>query len=151
MKIRELSPVVVVTLLVTVVWTCGYAVGAEWWPFAVAIGYAVGIPVAAVYDDRWTAGHTDSDDRAGTEETGERATRHDETTADATDESPSGALDALRERYARGDLTDDQFERKLERLLETETLENASEYRERARREREREQGREREREREHE
>lgn len=34
------------------------------------------------------------------------------------------ALETLRDRYARGELTDEQFERKLERLLETETLED---------------------------
>lgn len=35
-----------------------------------------------------------------------------------------GAHETLRERYARGELTDEQFERKLERLLETETIED---------------------------
>ena len=35
------------------------------------------------------------------------------------------ALDRLRDRYARGDLSDEQFERKLETLLETETPEDA--------------------------
>ncbi len=34
-------------------------------------------------------------------------------------------LERLRERYAAGDLTDEQFERKLERLLDTESLEDA--------------------------
>ncbi len=38
------------------------------------------------------------------------------------DEPP---LERLRGRYAAGDLTDEQFERKLERLLDTETLEDA--------------------------
>lgn len=35
------------------------------------------------------------------------------------------ALQRLRRRYADGELTDEQFEKKLERLLETETLEAA--------------------------
>ncbi|MFP8958420.1 SHOCT domain-containing protein [Natrialbaceae archaeon A-CW3] len=35
--------------------------------------------------------------------------------------------DLLRERYARGELSEEQFERKLERLLETETLEASRE------------------------
>jgi hypothetical protein len=43
------------------------------------------------------------------------------------EESASDALETLRDRYARGELTDDQFERKLERLLETETLEDVEE------------------------
>ncbi|ADJ15202.1 SHOCT domain-containing protein [Halalkalicoccus jeotgali] len=39
------------------------------------------------------------------------------------------ALQTLRYRYAQGDLTDEQFERKLERLLETDTIENAEDRR----------------------
>lgn len=39
------------------------------------------------------------------------------------------SLATLRERYARGDLTDDQFERKLDALLNTETREDATEWR----------------------
>lgn len=39
------------------------------------------------------------------------------------------SLATLRERYATGDLTDDQFERKLDVLLNTDTRENAAEWR----------------------
>jgi uncharacterized membrane protein len=39
---------------------------------------------------------------------------------DATSEDP---VEALRERYARGELTEAEFEQKLERLLETEGME----------------------------
>jgi hypothetical protein len=49
--------------------------------------------------------------------------------------STQDALSTLRERYANGDLTDEQFERKLDRLLKTETPENATEWRERTMRE----------------
>jgi hypothetical protein len=52
-----------------------------------------------------------------------------------TEESTTDALSTLRERYASGDLTDEQFERKLDRLLETETPEDATEWRERTTRE----------------
>lgn len=38
-------------------------------------------------------------------------------------------LSILRERYARGELTDGQFEQKLDRLLETDTRERATEWR----------------------
>lgn len=37
------------------------------------------------------------------------------------------ALDELRQRYARGELTDTEFEHRLERLLETESLADARE------------------------
>lgn len=40
-------------------------------------------------------------------------------------------LTSLRDQYARGDLTDEEFERKLDGLLETESPENAAEWRER--------------------
>lgn len=56
-----------------------------------------------------------------TPETGERETR------DAP-ESKQNALDTLRDRYARGDLSDEEGERKVERLLETETPESAREH-----------------------
>ncbi|WP_128476644.1 SHOCT domain-containing protein [Halorussus pelagicus] len=42
-----------------------------------------------------------------------------------------GPVDELRKRYARGELTDEEFERQLERLLETEDVE-ATRTRERA-------------------
>lgn len=51
------------------------------------------------------------------------------------EESTTDALSTLRERYASGDLTDAQFEQKLDRLLETETPEDAVEWRERTMRE----------------
>lgn len=43
-------------------------------------------------------------------------------------DSPDEALKALRTRYARGELTDEAFETRLERLLETETVAHASNW-----------------------
>lgn len=50
---------------------------------------------------------------------------------EAADQSSRDAdsLATLRERYARGELTEAQFERKLDVLLNTETRENAAEWR----------------------
>lgn len=39
------------------------------------------------------------------------------------DEAKQSALSTLKHRYARGNLTDKEFEHKLERLLETKTIE----------------------------
>lgn len=47
--------------------------------------------------------------------------------AGAGQASQQDALETLRDRYARGELTEEQFERKVERLLETETVEDARE------------------------
>ena len=47
-------------------------------------------------------------------------------------ESKQDALDTLRTRYARGELTEAEFERKVEALLETETPESARKRAERA-------------------
>lgn len=44
------------------------------------------------------------------------------------DSDPEAALLRLRERYAAGELTDDEFEARLERLLETETIESARDH-----------------------
>jgi len=64
----------------------------------------------------------------------------DETDESSSDDGPQGALDELRSRYARGEMTEAEFESRLERLLETETVGNARESLERGRvRDRERE------------
>lgn len=49
-----------------------------------------------------------------------------------TDEE-NDALQTLRDQYARGELSDEQFEHKLERLLETETIEDVKGQKRRAR------------------
>ncbi|MFC7176541.1 SHOCT domain-containing protein [Halosegnis marinus] len=54
-------------------------------------------------------------------------------------EEGEDALDALKRRYADGDLSDEEFERRLERLLETENREDAAAYIERRERDAERE------------
>jgi len=123
----------IVSMLVTGIWMFGLFTGQEWWLPALIVGYAVFIPLTATLlgdeDEReaWTGELTDS---SPTETTTE------EPEPERTDET---ALEALRRRYAEGELTDEQFERKLDRLLETETLEDVEEHRERASQERERE------------
>lgn len=48
----------------------------------------------------------------------------------AAEEDP---LTILRERYARGEITQEEFERRLDDLLETETLEQAAQHHEKTR------------------
>ena len=84
------------------------------------IGFAVVVPLVSLLRGR--------DDDAGPD--GSRRDGRDDTerVADAgAEEDVDSALDRLRDRYARGDLSEAQFERKLEALLETETPEDARE------------------------
>lgn len=104
--------------------------GYEWFWVVFVVGFAVVVPIAKLLAEEFGVG----------EESGRAAERPRSGDADSVrSESKQDALDALRERYARGDLSDEQFERKVEKLLETETPESAREYTERARAERERE------------
>jgi len=120
------SPTALVTLLVTVIWVLGYAIGADWWPLAIAVGYAVGIPIASVYLEGDQSSSEESEPASD-----ESASQTTTAGADATPTeaaSTASALETLRERYAAGDLSETQFEAKLEQLLETETVEDASAY-----------------------
>ena len=60
-------------------------------------------------------------------ESPEDETAQDETDAPNATEPTVDPVDHLRERYARGELTDSEFERRLDRLLETESLSANSE------------------------
>jgi uncharacterized membrane protein len=82
-----------------------------WWTVAGA-AFTLGIAGAIVIDVLWP-----DDFEMGAD--AERAA-----SADA-DDSVTDALDTLRNRYARGELDDEQFEAKLEALLETEVPEDA--------------------------
>jgi hypothetical protein len=94
-----------------------------------AIGYAVVVPLTALLRGRVADGGTDRPrDRPGDAERADTRSV-DEAGADDVD----AALDRLRDRYARGDLSEAQFERKLEALLETETPEDARERLDRTR------------------
>jgi len=107
----------IVSTLVTGIWLAALFLSFEWWLPFMLFGYIVIVPITAMlFED-------DEDDESVTE----RARTDDATRSrDATPtESNEDALQTLRDRYANGELTDEQFERKLERLLETETLEDA--------------------------
>lgn len=101
-------------------------VGPFWAIFA--IGFAVIVPLVAVLEDRLR----DRSEDARTEPDGPPSE-----TRRSDGEPVDAALDRLRDRYARGDLSDEQFESKLEALLETDTPEAARDRLDRRRRERE--------------
>ena len=65
----------------------------------------------------------EDDAESDVEPTGEQVTERSE---------GRDVLETLCARYARGELTDEQFKRKLERLLETETIEDVEDARRRA-------------------
>jgi uncharacterized membrane protein len=88
--------------------------GIDWFWMIFALGFAVLVPLVKVVSDGF--GTDDDGDETGRAES-------DRTTP----ESKQNALDALRDRYARGELSEAEFEQKVETLLETETLEGARE------------------------
>jgi uncharacterized membrane protein len=128
----------ITSTVVTGVWLVALFTHQGWWLAALLFGYIVVVPVVSMLfgdDEDWEE-HADEeradehweDARPG----GGRTT--DESSSDPPATDNRDALETLRDRYARGELTDDQFERKVERLLDTESLETAEErYRERER------------------
>jgi len=109
----------VASTIVTGLWLAALLSGQDWWLAALLFGYVVVVPLVALLfgdeedrDEWWDDWWSDEDERA------------DEPSEERLDSDGQEALDVLRQRYAEGDLTDEQFERKLDRLLEVETLED---------------------------
>jgi uncharacterized membrane protein len=137
----------IASTVVTGVWLAALFLDVEWWLPLMLFGYVVVVPVVSMLFD-------EEEELDGATE---RAPERDRTERDRTkrdtgrdpdsnrgqgsnrnrDPTAAGgnadAIDRLRSRYAEGDLTDEQFERKLDRLLETETPEDAAEWRKRER------------------
>jgi hypothetical protein len=95
----------------------------NWWLIFV-VGWLVLTPLSAILFDV-------DDEAEGTLEppSPPRPSEWSEADADQSatggSESTQDALETLRDRYARGELSEEQFERKLEKLLQTETVEDA--------------------------
>ena len=115
--------------VVTGTWLGALLAGFDWWLGFMLFGYIVIVPVVSMLFDEEESDsvHVESESGSVRVERGEAAER-DEATDDTAD-----ALERLRTRYANGDLTDEQFEQKLDRLLETETPEDAAEWAQRDR------------------
>lgn len=115
----------IASLLVTGLWMAALFTDQSWWLAALIVGYVVVVPLVSMLfdadaDDEWGADSMDDwwDDTWG----GMWRDRSSETTD--SNEPSETPLETIRRRYAAGELTEAQFERKLERLLETETLED---------------------------
>ena len=86
------------------------------------IGFAVVLPLVGILFDEDDESATGTDPPSDRNRGGER--------------EKENALERLKRRYAEGELSDEEFERRLERLLETETESAAADYLRRERRER---------------
>ncbi len=125
-RFRENIPSIT-AVLVTGIWLGALFTGQEWWLAFMLVGYVAILPIVSIlFEDEEEAERDQGRERAqeGRSEPVESGTRGRD--AERTVRSPEDALQTLRDRYARGELTDEQFERKLERLLETETLEDVA-------------------------
>lgn len=107
----------IVALLVTGTWLAALLSGQGWWLPFMLFGYIVIVPIVAIL-------FGDADDVA---EWWDDETASETASIDA--EVESDPLRTLRDRYASGELTDEEFDRRLDRLLETETIEDVVEYR----------------------
>jgi hypothetical protein len=113
----------VVTLAVLTVAFGAMALGVPYFWVAFPVGFGVVLPVAVGLARRFepsSARTGTPEPRSPGDETGPTASRdgtlHDE------------ALQTLRGRYARGELDEAEFERRVERLLETETVQQAADW-----------------------
>ncbi|WP_135826658.1 SHOCT domain-containing protein [Halorussus ruber] len=115
------------SLVVLGVGLAGFFLGYDWFWVVFAVGFAAVVPIVKVLTDLLGVDETAERDRRPRNRTDQRPCP---TTGDrvADTESKQDALDALRSRYARGDLSDAEFERKVETLLETETPESARKH-----------------------
>ena len=96
----------IATVLVTGTWLVALFSGQGWWLPVMLFGYVVAVPlVALLFGDREDVAEWWGDGAASTVE-----------------DDREDPIEALRVRYARGELTDEAFERKLDRLLEAEAV-----------------------------
>ncbi|SDX75789.1 SHOCT domain-containing protein [Halobellus clavatus] len=97
----------------------------DFWVFF-AIGYAVVVPLVSLLRGHRVSG-ADTARSPADATVDQPADGRDRVSTDAADGEVDAALSRLRDRYARGDLSEAQFEHKLEVLLATDTPEHARE------------------------
>ena len=111
---------------VTGTWLAAMFLGFSWWLPFMLFGYIVIVPLVAILFGE----ESDIEEWVDDEFTSDDAKTTDRSVEETADTDP---LADLRRRYANGELTDEQFEHKLDKLLETETLEDAEAWRRRQR------------------
>ena len=88
------------------------ALGVPWFWVAFPVGFGGLLPVAMglteLYERRQADNHTPA--------------------SESTTSSEEEALETLRNRYARGEIDDEEFEQRIELLLETESVDDAAAY-----------------------
>ena len=112
---------------VTGIWLAALLADFGWWLPFMLFGYVVIVPVVSMLFDE------DEETVEVDTETGSVRVERGQSASESGAGDTADALERLRTRYAEGDLTDEQFERKLDRLLATETPEDAAEWTERNR------------------
>ena len=112
----------ITAVVVTGLWLSLLLAGAPaslWLPLLI-LGYVVVVPlVALLFGDEADIREWWDEDELGSSYPADESEASETTALDRRD-----ALERLRDRYAAGELTDEQFEAKLERLLQTETIED---------------------------
>lgn len=107
--------------------------GVSWFWMVWVVGFAVLLPLFAMIFGDETEYEGDYKERRRERRERRRERRRTRTRDDSDDSEPTESADTdplvtLRNRYARGELSDEQFEAKLGDLLETETPEAAREH-----------------------
>ncbi|MFB9805781.1 SHOCT domain-containing protein [Haladaptatus pallidirubidus] len=83
--------------------------GYSWFWMVFVLGFAVALPIVAILSESLFGRESESE------------WREDESKSEQVDEQQD-ALDTLRERYARGEIDETEFERRVDLLLENETV-----------------------------
>ncbi|SNR46569.1 SHOCT domain-containing protein [Halorubrum vacuolatum] len=94
----------IAALLVTGTWLPALILGYDWWLAALLFGYIVVVPITAMLFEEENPVLAEASDRR------------------------ADALDEVRARYAAGEIDYDEFEKRLEDVLETETVADATDH-----------------------
>jgi hypothetical protein len=114
----------VVSTLVTGIWLAALFTGQDWWLAFMLLGYVAIVPLTALlFGDEEETGAWDNEEVSVPESEASSRRRKPNTSKGGKSPDESDPLQTLRNRYASGELTDQEFEEKLERLLETEDIE----------------------------